>query len=214
MFKVNIQAIADALSCQSGLCGFHHRSGNGKISTHCPAHHDQHPSLSLEESRDGKVLFYCQAGCSQDAVIAALQQKGLWPHRNNTPLYLPVKGETVKQAPGTDRASKLADCFTGGETAVKQAETMALGLTLDALSTAKRLPVDFLRSLELSDRPYNKIPAVRMPYRNSENIVTAVRFRLNMNGGDHFRWRSGDTPLLYGLDRLESMRRSGWVLLV
>ena len=214
MFKVSIQAIADALSCQNGLCGCHHRSGNGKINTHCPAHDDQHPSLSLEESREGKVLFYCQAGCSQEAVIAALQQKGLWPHRDNNPPYLSVKGETVKQAPDADRASKLADCFTPGETPVKQAETMALGLTLDALSTAKCLPVDFLRSLELSDRPYNKIPAVRMPYRNSENIVKAVRFRLNMNGGDHFRWRSGDTPMPYGLDRLESVKRSGWVLLV
>lgn len=44
---------------------------------HCPAHDDGHPSLSLAD-QDGKVLVYCHAGCTQDAVIDALRQLGLW----------------------------------------------------------------------------------------------------------------------------------------
>src|SRR6266576_728827 len=36
----------------------------------CPAHADKDPSLSINE-RDGKILLYCHAGCSQVAVLAA-----------------------------------------------------------------------------------------------------------------------------------------------
>src|SRR4051794_33852857 len=42
----------------------------------CPAHDDRHASLSITE-KDGKVLWYCHAGCSQQAVQDALQGRGL-----------------------------------------------------------------------------------------------------------------------------------------
>ena len=44
----------------------------------CPAHHDRKPSLSISESQDGTPLVYCHAGCSQEAVISALRERGLW----------------------------------------------------------------------------------------------------------------------------------------
>jgi hypothetical protein len=44
----------------------------------CPAHDDRSPSLSINEGADGRVLVNCRAGCPQDAVIDALQRKGLW----------------------------------------------------------------------------------------------------------------------------------------
>jgi hypothetical protein len=34
--------------------------------------------LSITEDRGGKVLLKCQAGCSQEAVIEALRERGLW----------------------------------------------------------------------------------------------------------------------------------------
>lgn len=46
---------------------------------HCPCHDDRNPSLSLSEAADGKVLLHDQAGCSQEAVIEALLEQGLWP---------------------------------------------------------------------------------------------------------------------------------------
>lgn len=44
---------------------------------HCPAHHDDDPSLSVREKRD-KVLVHCHAGCTQEWVIEALRELGLW----------------------------------------------------------------------------------------------------------------------------------------
>jgi len=45
------------------------RNGSGWQAL-CPAHADKNPSLSIHE-RDGKILLYCQAGCSQEEVFAA-----------------------------------------------------------------------------------------------------------------------------------------------
>src|SRR2546430_2681676 len=46
------------------------KCGNGYVAL-CPAHDDSNPSLSITEKR-GKVLWHCQAGCSQEAVQAKL----------------------------------------------------------------------------------------------------------------------------------------------
>jgi DNA primase len=54
------------------------RSGQG-YSCRCPAHDDRTPSLSIRESPEGKILAHCHAGCSQQAVLAALKDLSLWP---------------------------------------------------------------------------------------------------------------------------------------
>lgn len=54
-----------------------HRQGQG-WAAHCPAHDDGRASLSISE-RDGKALFHCHAGCSQERVLEALRARGLWP---------------------------------------------------------------------------------------------------------------------------------------
>jgi hypothetical protein len=45
----------------------------------CPAHSDESPSLAITEGKGGKVLWVCRAGCTQDAVLSALRDKGVWP---------------------------------------------------------------------------------------------------------------------------------------
>ena len=65
-----------SISC---LC---HRSKPDKATTHCPAHSDQHPSLTVNLT-DGKLLVHCQAGCDQNAVIKELKSRGLWPGRTD-----------------------------------------------------------------------------------------------------------------------------------
>ena len=46
--------------------------------THCPAHADDAPSLSVSV-RDGRVLIRCHAGCPQDTVVEVLRRRELWP---------------------------------------------------------------------------------------------------------------------------------------
>jgi putative DNA primase/helicase len=52
------------------------RSGSNYLAK-CPVHDDKNPSLSLRDV-GGKVLVKCHAGCSQQDVIAALRERGLW----------------------------------------------------------------------------------------------------------------------------------------
>ena len=58
--------------------------------TRCPAHDDRSPSLAITDRGDGIPLLYCHAGCTQDAVIAALRQRGSWKnngHRQDKMLH-------------------------------------------------------------------------------------------------------------------------------
>jgi DNA primase len=74
---INYGPIIDDLQCGKGACQCR-RGSNGSRLVHCPAHHDDRPSLSVKEDGD-KVLFHCHASCSQDAVLDALKRRGLWP---------------------------------------------------------------------------------------------------------------------------------------
>ena len=50
--------------------------GRGRGMCCCPAHEDRTPSLSVTLGRKA-ILFHCFAGCSNDAVIAALDRMGM-----------------------------------------------------------------------------------------------------------------------------------------
>jgi putative DNA primase/helicase len=58
------------------------KSGDG-WKARCPAHNDANPSLSVSEGANGKVLFNCKAGCTQEAVIDELRRLNLWGNRGN-----------------------------------------------------------------------------------------------------------------------------------
>ena len=51
--------------------------GDHKFSACCPAHDDRNPSFSVSD-KNGKILVKCWAGCSQESVIGALRNLGLW----------------------------------------------------------------------------------------------------------------------------------------
>jgi hypothetical protein len=48
------------------------RTGNGSWVACCPAHGDKHPSLTIRETEDGRVLVHCFAGCDVEQVIGAV----------------------------------------------------------------------------------------------------------------------------------------------
>jgi hypothetical protein len=60
-----------ALFRMVGLLDKFKKNGRGWVAR-CPAHEDRDPSLSINEGNDGRVLLKCHAGCSTDAVVAAL----------------------------------------------------------------------------------------------------------------------------------------------
>jgi hypothetical protein len=92
------------------------------------------------------------------------------------------------------------------------------GCTLEQYSAAKRLPIEFLRELGLSDTHVSGMPALRIPYRDGAGEEVAVRLRLGLeksaSGDGRFRWRSGDRAQPYGLWLLDRARTAGYLVLV
>lgn len=157
----------------------------------CPAHDDQHNSLSISEGADGRILVNDFAGCTTEAIVKALgftladlfdeKSNGFQRREGSLP---PKTHATVQQVPGC---------------------------TLAAYAEAKKLSVPFLQTLGLKDALWNKTPSIRMPYLNEEGVEKAVRFRTALckgeDGSDNrFRWKSGSKPQPYGLWRLPSDR--------
>ena len=157
----------------------------------CPAHVDKRPSLSITEGEDGGIRLKCfSAGCATDAIVAAI---------------------------GLTMADLFAEKGRGDHPPgprLIHSNSSRPSVTLDAYASAKQLPIDFLQKLGLSDVSYLGAPAVRIPYRDEQGEEVAVQFRLSMEGGDRFRWRTGSKPLPYGLWRLNDARAAGSIVLV
>jgi len=79
------------------------RSGHG-WSCHCPSHNDKTPSLWLTQKEDGGIFVNCQAGCSSEQVLAALDQKGWLNGFKSLKLTAPLSREQQQ------RAEFLSDC--------------------------------------------------------------------------------------------------------
>jgi putative DNA primase/helicase len=71
-------AILDALTIATAVGG---RKRGRAFWACCPAHAERTPSLELQDTSDGRVLWHCFAGCSQEAVGEALKRLGLYPGR-------------------------------------------------------------------------------------------------------------------------------------
>jgi len=61
------------------------REKQGQWVARCPAHDDSTPSLAVTRGEDGKVVMFCQAKCTLDAILRALslEQKDLFPPKNS-----------------------------------------------------------------------------------------------------------------------------------
>jgi hypothetical protein len=191
-------AILAARACGDPRCVCSRSLRVGSGLTHCVCHDDRNPSLNVDE-KAGKVVLCCFAGCTQDALIAELRRRDLWPDRAQ-------RRRTSRRAGGGDTPA--------GEP-FESSNPSDSGLTIDQLATAKHLPVSHLRHLGLREwHPNVGRTIVVMPYRDHEGRELAVHFRQALVGPERFFWRKGDHPLPYGLNRLEETRALGWVLLV
>lgn len=173
------------------------RRQNGFYRAFCPAHDDRRtPNLDIREGKDERALVICRAGCDTEKVVEALglTMRDLFV-RHGHPGH-----SGAEEDPSHRNAATARPC------------------TLESYAETKRLPVGFLRRLGLSDFVYSGTPAVRIPYRDTEGVEVAIRFRLALEKGeeddDRFRWRRGDRAIPYGLWRLGRAREADHVVLV
>jgi hypothetical protein len=152
----------------------------------CPSHDDRTPSLSIGETVDGSLLLNCFAGCDPADVLAAI---GLsW--RDVLP------GRRDRSPVVSPRPS--SPC------------------TLKAYADAKKLSLEFLKSLGLKDHTHYGRPAVFIPYfdRDGGDLPAKLRLTLGREESTPFHWPKGTDVLLYGLWRLNDAIRDGYLILV
>jgi hypothetical protein len=70
---VSAREIRAALRCDRPRCACRRAR-----TVHCPSHPDRAPSFVVDDAGD-RILVFCHGGCTQRAVIAALQARHLWP---------------------------------------------------------------------------------------------------------------------------------------
>ena len=101
--------VRKAMACARSSCVCQRLGSPDKIKTHCPAHDDGTPSLSVS-LKNGKFLVHCYAGCDQAAVIKALKSRGLWPSRKSlgSPNSPPLTVETLAKEKGIPLDSLLS----------------------------------------------------------------------------------------------------------
>jgi hypothetical protein len=91
------------------------------------------------------------------------------------------------------------------------------GITLEQYAAAKRLPVDFLQSLNLQTTNYDFQPAVRIPYPNDLGKEVYHRYRMALKAEPRFKAPPktlGLQPIPYGLQVLADAREAGYAWLV
>ena len=116
----------------------------------CPAHDDRTPSLSLTDTKDGKVLVRCHAGCEQKHVIAALRGRGLWGQSCRCSSPWTPRGTPVEREPDRDDARRTA---------------MALAIWQSAALAAGTPIVTYLasRSIHLAPKALRFHPGLKHP---------------------------------------------------
>ncbi len=176
-------------------------AGDGRWTARCPAHDDRQNSLSVGLGRDGCVLVKCFVGCTSEAIVGALglALADLFPTRQSK-----------------ERGGRI---LPGDAATVQHSQESMPGLDLARYADAKRLPVDYLRSLGLADIRYFGQPAVRIPYQTAEGSEGPTRFRLALRKGtdgadNRFAWKKGSKVSIYGAERLAGYREKRRVVLV
>jgi len=156
------------------------RRPDGSYMACCPAHDDSNPSLSLREE-NGTLLWHCFAGCSQEAVQRELERLVGIRHATARPM------------------------------APRNRRTGYRPVSLAELADAKQLDTEKLRAWHAHEIPAGHAPeapngGLEIPHLTREREPRTILYRLTLEGENRFKWRTGDTPILYGLWRLDEWR--------
>jgi hypothetical protein len=82
-----------------------------------------------------------------------------------------------------------------------------MALTLKQYADAKKLRLDFLRTIGARDGDWQGRSALHIPYLDRDGVEACVRIRVSLNDNGRFRWEVGAKPCLYGLWRLKRKKR-------
>jgi hypothetical protein len=121
-------------------------TGRGQWVACCPAHADKHPSMTLRETEDGRVLLHCFAGCSVEEILGAVGMTfdALFPdekrwHRAK-PLRRPFNAADVLECVALEaRIVALAALDTHRGIALPETERERLLLAASRLEQAREL---------------------------------------------------------------------------
>jgi len=141
----------------------------------CPAHEDRTPSLSLSLGRRA-ILLHCFAGCTNEAVIAALARHGVRPQE-----LFDGSGEPLPETPREDGADRNASRLWRGAGALKgsPAESYLLKRGLTQHSADLR----FHPETPLGPRDSVRfIPAMLAAVRTDLGVISVHRTFLDVSG--------------------------------
>jgi DNA-binding transcriptional ArsR family regulator len=157
------------------------------LPTHGKGRGDIHPSLQLWENPDGTLAgAKCYAGCDGRELWRKLLELGGVRPATARPIA-PRNGRTGQRNTPPYRPVRLAE-----------------------LAEAKQLDAEKIRAWHAHEIPAGHAPeapygGIAIPYRTREGDLHTIQYRLTLekvNGVDRFKWRKGDTRILYGLWRL------------
>ncbi len=195
---------AEFLALVEGKTGHKAKQVRKGWSAHCPAHDDKESSLSVMDGNGGKVVMRCFAGCSFESIIASVN--------------VPARDLCGERRQGGGGGALPPKTNRNTATPKAQVRAQAAGCTLAQYSEAKRLPVEFLKSIGVSEITYQGNPALRIQYLDATGVEAAIRFRLALTKGDgtddRFRWKSGSKPFIYGVWRRQAAVEAGHGVLV
>jgi hypothetical protein len=95
----------------------------------CPAHDDQHASLSVTTGRDGRVLMKCHGGCANESIVAAmgLTQADQFPPRESRNGNGRMNGHAKHNGNGHAKPEKKHAVYATFQLAIKRGEQMTEG---------------------------------------------------------------------------------------
>ena len=148
-------------------------AGNHKYNACCPFHQERNPSFWFN-TQNG--MWKCETGCGS----------------GNATVFL-ARYENIGTQEAWDKLCKIAG--------IEKKPEVKLPHTLSEYSESKRLPLEYLKSLGLDDRPESGYtPAhVILPYYDADGRCVAVKQRRNPQNTQRFAWNKGGTPILYGV---------------
>jgi len=105
----NLAINPDFHAIYSNLCTRLGVPEKDQVLTKCPAHAEKNPSFSMGKS-DGKIKFFCHAGCTKEAILAALgvEFKDLFEYHYEYSKHSPVVHVVEEEIYSVDEETKLS----------------------------------------------------------------------------------------------------------